>query len=56
MQGYFGNRSHSGSTNDIYGWQDSELHQFLEVEGSLPPKYFFIGDEAVTNKQRFLSP
>jgi hypothetical protein len=36
----FATANHSGSANDIYAWQDSELHQFLEVEGSLPPKYF----------------
>jgi hypothetical protein len=52
----FATANHSGSANDIYAWQDSELHQFLEVEGSLPPKYFFIGDEAFTNTQQFLSP
>jgi hypothetical protein len=52
----FATANHSGSTNDIYAWQDSDLYQFLEVEGSLPPKYFFIGDEAFTNTQQFLSP
>jgi hypothetical protein len=52
----FATANHSGSTNDIYAWQDSELHQFLEVEGSLPPKYFFISDEAFINTQQFLSP
>ena len=47
---------HSGSTNDIVAWQDSKLCYFLEVEKGLPSKYFFIGDEAFTNTQQFLSP
>lgn len=48
--------SHSGSTNDIIAWQDSQLRYFLEEERGLPSKYFFIGDEAFTNTQQFLSP
>ena len=47
---------HSGSTNDIIAWQNSKLCKWLEVEGGLPPKYFFIGDEAFTNTMQFLSP
>jgi len=47
---------HSGSTNDIVAWNDSELRYFLEVTQGLPSKYFFIGDEAFTNTQQFLSP
>jgi hypothetical protein len=47
---------HSGSTNDIIAWQDSNLFQMLEIEKLLPEKYFFIGDEAFTNTQQFLSP
>jgi hypothetical protein len=47
---------HSGSTNDIVAWQDSKLCYFLEVQKGLPSKYFFIGDEACTNTQQFLSP
>jgi hypothetical protein len=35
---------HSGSTNDIIAWQDSNLFQMLEVEQLLPNKYFFNGD------------
>jgi hypothetical protein len=52
----FAAANHSGSTNDIYSWQDSNLYDFLEVEESLPPKYLFISDEAFTNMQQFLSP
>jgi len=47
---------HSGSTNDIIAWHDSQLCYFLEVEKGLPSKYFFIGDEAFTNTNQFLSP
>jgi hypothetical protein len=47
---------HSGSTNDIIAWHNSKLCKWLEVEGGLPPKYFFIGDEAFTNTMQFLSP
>ncbi len=45
---------HSG--NNIVAWNDSELHYFLEVMQGLPSKYFFIGDEAFTDTQQFLSP
>jgi hypothetical protein len=48
--------NHSGSTNDIIAWQDSKLFHALEVEGRLPPQYFFIGDEAFTNTAQFMSP
>ncbi len=47
---------HSGSTNDIIAWQDSKLFKYLEIDQGLPPKCFFIGDEAFTNTQQFLSP
>ena len=47
---------HSGSTNDIIAWQNSNLHQMLDIDKLLPDKYFFIGDEAFTNTQQFLSP
>ena len=47
---------HSGSTNDIIAWQDSNLFQMLELDRSLPEKYFFIGDEAFNTTQQFLSP
>jgi hypothetical protein len=47
---------HSGSTNDIVAWHDSDLCHFLEAENGLPSKYFFIGDEAFTNTHQFLSP
>ncbi len=47
---------HSGSTNDIIAWQDSKLFKYIEIDQGLPPKYFFIGDEAFTNTQQFLSP
>jgi hypothetical protein len=36
----FATANHSGSTNDIYAWQDSDLYQFLEVEGSRPRNIF----------------
>jgi hypothetical protein len=48
--------NHSGSTNDIIAWGDSNLYQMLEVEKKLPEQYFFIGDEAFTNTAQFLSP
>ena len=48
--------NHSGSTNDIIAWQDCNLYNLLEVEKVLPEKYFFIGDEAFSNTQQFLSP
>jgi hypothetical protein len=47
---------HSGSTNDIIAWQSFKLYKWLYVDGGLPSKYFFIGDEALTNTQQFLSP
>jgi len=47
---------HSGSTNDIIAWGDSNLYQMLEIDGLLPDDFFFIGDEAFTNTQQFLSP
>lgn len=48
--------NHSGNTNDIIAWQCSKLCKFLEVDGGLPNKYFFIGDKAFTNTSQFLSP
>jgi len=47
---------HCPCTNDIVAWNDSELRYFLELTQGLPSKYFFIGDEAFTNTQQFLSP
>ena len=44
---------HSGSTNDIKAWEDSDLFQYLEIKKGLPEKYFFIGDEAFTNTHQF---
>ncbi len=46
---------HSGSTNDIIAWESLKLYKWHEVDGGLPSKYFFIGDEAFTNTQQFLS-
>jgi len=48
--------NHSGSTNDIIAWGDSKLYQYLEVDKKLPQQYFFIGDEAFTNTNQFVSP
>jgi hypothetical protein len=48
--------NHSGSTNDIIAWQDSNLYRMLEVDKMLPEKYYFIGDEAFSTTQQFLSP
>jgi len=42
---------HSDSTND-----DSNLYVALEERQLLPDKYYFIGDEAFTCTQQFLSP
>lgn len=47
---------HSGSTNDIIAWNDSNLYVALEERKLLPEKYYFIGDEAFTCTQQFLSP
>jgi hypothetical protein len=47
---------HSGSTNDIVAWQDTNLYQIVETEKKLPSKYFFIGNEAFTNTNQVLSP
>jgi hypothetical protein len=47
---------HSGSTNDIIAWQNMDLYEAVEIDKKLPPKYFFIGDEAFTNTMQFLSP
>jgi len=46
---------HSGSTNDIIAWQDCNLYDALEIKKLLPDKYFFIGDEAFTCTNQFLS-
>ena len=48
--------THSGSTNDIIAWGDSNLYQMLEIDRLVPEDFFFIGDEAFTNTQQFLSP
>ena len=48
--------THSGSTNNIIAWGDCNLYQMLMIDELLPDKYFFIGDEALTNMQQFLSP
>ena len=50
------NCNHSGSTNDIIVWQNMDLYEAVEIEKKLPLKYFFIGDEAFTNTNQFLSP
>ncbi len=47
---------HSGSTNDIVTVQDTKLYQAVEIDQLLPSKYFFIGNEAFTNTNPFLSP
>jgi hypothetical protein len=47
---------HSGSTNDIIAWQDSNLYDALEIQRLLPERFFFIGDEAFTCTHQFLSP
>jgi hypothetical protein len=51
-----GSCNHSGSTNDIIAWQHMELYEAVEIDNKLPVKYFFIGDEAFTNTNQFLSP
>ncbi len=48
--------THSGSTNNIIAWGDCNLYQMLMIDELLPDKYFFIGDEAFTNTQKFLTP
>lgn len=48
--------NHSGSSNDIIAWGDSKLFQMLELRKELPEQYFFIGDEAFTNTDQFVSP
>ncbi len=48
--------NHSGSTNDIIAWQNMDLNEAVEIDKKLPPKYFFIGDEAFMNTNQFLSP
>lgn len=48
--------NHSGSTNDIIAWQQMDLFEAVEVDNRLPSKYYFIGDEAFTNTNQFLSP
>jgi len=47
---------HSGSTNDITAFQDSNLFDALEIQKLLPEKYFIIGDEAFNTTQQVLSP
>ena len=45
----------SGSTNDIVAWDISEMKVILE-SGALPPRYYFVGDEAFQNVNYFLTP
>jgi hypothetical protein len=33
-----------------------DLYEAVEMKNQLPMKYFFIGDEAFTNTNQFLSP
>jgi hypothetical protein len=33
-----------------------DLYEAVEIDGMLPSKFFFIGDEAFTNTNQFLSP
>jgi hypothetical protein len=33
-----------------------DLYEAVEIGKKLPPKYFFIGDEAFMNTNQFLSP
>lgn len=47
---------HSGSTNDIIAFQDSNLFDALEIQKLLPEKYFIIGDEAFNTTLQVLSP
>jgi hypothetical protein len=47
---------HSRSTNDIIAWLHMDLSEAVEIDNQLPMKYFFIGDEALTNANQFLSP
>ena len=46
----------SGSTNDIVAWNHSKLKQEYYDKGKIPPKYFFIGDEAFSCNEQFLVP
>jgi len=48
--------NHRGSTKDIIAWQHMDLFAAVEIDKKLPLKYFFIGDEAFTNTNQFLSP
>lgn len=47
--------NHSGSTNDIIVWENSQLAREIESE-KLADEYFIIGDEAFTCTQQVLSP
>jgi hypothetical protein len=45
----------SGSTNDIIAWEFSKMK--VEFDNNrLPSEYYFIGDEAFTNCDQFMSP
>jgi hypothetical protein len=45
----------SGSTNDIIAWEFSQMK--VEFDNNrLPSEYYFIGDEAFTNCDQFMSP
>jgi hypothetical protein len=40
----------------LIAWQQMDLFEAVEMDDKLPSKYFFIGDEAFTNTNQFLSP
>jgi hypothetical protein len=40
----------------LIAWQKMDLFEAVEMDDKLPSKYFFIGDEAFTNTNQFLSP
>jgi len=48
--------NHRGSTKDIIAWKHMDLFAAVDIDKKLPLKYFFIGDEAFTNTNQFLSP
>jgi hypothetical protein len=45
----------TGSTNDISAWKYSTMKQLMD-QRRVPPQYYFIGDEAFTCEEQFLSP
>ena len=46
----------SGSTHDSFAYQTTRMFHRFEVEGSVDPKYYLIGDEAFVNTNRMLVP